>query len=306
MSITRRLVLSITLFSIPVALARPARAQEVEPLPLRETAYELDLEVDYDEERIDGSARITVENHGESPVDTVPLVLYRTMAVEAVRDATGNQLDFDQDVTGHEEVPAWQVNAVWVRLPVPLTPGGRVTIEVDYRGWLFGYPEIMRYTRDTIDPAFTLIRRDTRAYPLVGVPSLGVLRTTPLPAFDYVARIRVPAAVPAPAAAQAGGDRGAEAAGESFSPVVANGGRLVSRVADGDHVVWTYANRRPAWRMDFAIADYGILETGEDRVYWLPGDSLGAERVMCALSAARRLYADWFGSVRSSRRSDTR
>lgn len=277
-----------------VALVAPASARQEVPLAPRATEYELDLAVDYGEKRIRGSARITFENRGKSAVDELPLLLYRTMAVEEAVDPAGRPLEFEQDITGYEELPAWQVNAVRVRLPEAVEPGERATVELRYGGWLFGYPEIFPYVKETIDPAFTLLRDDAYAYPQIGIPSLAVLRATPSPVFDYRVRIRVPAEV---TASRPVPGRRREERVETFRPVVANGGRLVSREVEGDHVVWTYVNRRPAWRMDFAIADYGVLESGDDRVYWLPGDSVGAIRVMRALSEARRLYASWFGPL---------
>jgi len=278
-----------------VGLAAPVSARQEAPLAPQPIGYELDLVIDYEENRIDGTARIAFENRGDTTLDELPLLLYRTMTVEEVLDATGHTLGFEQVVTGYEEFPAWQVNAMRVRLPEGVEPGARGTIRLRYGGWLFGYPEIFRYVKETIDPAFTLLRTDGYAYPQIGVASLAVRRATPLPAFDYRVRIRVPAEVTA--SRPAPGEPAGERVETTFRPVVANGGRLVSREIEGDHVVWTYVNRRPAWRMDFAIADYGVLESGDDRVYWLPGDSVGAVRVMRALSEARRLYTSWFGPL---------
>jgi hypothetical protein len=99
---------------------------------------------------------------------------------------------------------------------------------------------------------------------------------------------------------------------------VANGGRLVVREAVGGLATFVYESVVPSWRMDFAVAPYGLLEPegdrGEeeiaggpggvapgpaDRIFYLPGDSAGAARVLGAMQRSRDLFTRWFGPLES-------
>ena len=68
----------------------------------------------------------------------------------------------------------------------------------------------------------------------------------------------------------------------------------------GDRVTFRFSSLKPSWRMDFAIAKYGELTSGVARVYYLPGDSAGAEGVAGAARNSldlcmnhTRLLDDW-------------
>jgi len=270
----------------------PPGSSPAHPAPV---AYELDLTVDYRGGRIDGTATVTVANRSDGPLSELPLLLNRSLGVASVVDGSGASLDFSQEVRGFEELPALRVNAVTVRLPGPPRSGEHGVVSVTYGGRISDYAEILPYVQDRVAPEFTILRMDAFAYPVVGPPSFRSLRSAPSAPYRYLAGVRVPRT-----AERRGGPRGSDrpTAGDvEFTPVVANGGRLVSRTDDGDHVVWRYESRRPSWRMDFAIADYGVLESGDDRVYGLPGDSTGALRILASLGAARRLFTERFGSL---------
>lgn len=270
------------MLAIALSLPPAAVAQEPPPSTLETTAYALDLRVDYEERVLEGRARVTLVNGGGARVSEVPLLLYRLMSFTAVRDGAGEPLPFEQDVVVFEDWPAFQVLSAVVRLPTPLPPGGSTDVELEWAGPLRGYAEVMGYVRDRIDPAFTIIRPDAQAYPTVGVPSFVANRRAGLDAYDYRARVTVPAATP-----------------EGDPLVVANGGLFVERVDHGDGTVtWVYENLAPAWRMDFAIAPYAILESGPHRVYHFPADSTGARRAMEALTATLELYTGWLGPLR--------
>ena len=256
------------------ALVEAGPASEARPA-LRPTRYELDLRVDFKEERIDGSARITLRNPGPSRADAASLLLYRLMTVKSVHDEAGATIPFRQTVVAFEDEPRKQVNHVVVSLPKPLAPGGSTVVAVDYGGYLAGYVETgSLYIQDRVDEAFTIIREDAEAYPTVRVPSSRVNRAAGLPEFDYEARITVPE-----------------------THAVANGGTLVERTVRDGLATYTYRNARPAWRMDFAIASFGLLEGAGLRVFFLPGDAEGAERVRKAAADSMALYAQWFGPL---------
>lgn len=143
------------------------------------------------------------------------------------------------------------VNHVVVPFPTPLPPSGDVVLQVEYGGYLAGYVETgTLYVKDRVDESFTILREDADAYPTVRVPSARANRAAGLAEYDYPARITVPK-----------------------THVVANGGLLMERTEKDGKATYVYRNIKPAWRMDFAIARYGLLERDGFRVFHLPADS---------------------------------
>ena len=255
--------------------AQGAGGRELAVEPVR---YALDLVVDYDAEQLRGSCSVTVRNRSLAAVDHVPLLLYRLMSVSSVRGAQDAGLPFVERVVSFEDFPQLQVNAVTVSLARPLASGDTTSIEVAWGGYLLGYAETgMLYVKDRVDTAFTILRNDAFAFPLVGYPSFAVNHAAPLPSFEYVVSVTVPARL-----------------------TVANGGRLVGRTVHGGAVTYVYRNILPAWRIDVAVARYGVLESGSTRVFHLAGDSAGGARVLRAVAGAMRLYTDWFGPLRGT------
>lgn len=249
-----------------------------EPARLQPVRYELDLLVDFKEERIDGRASVSLRNAGEASVTEASFLLYRLMTVKAVKDAAGLATPFRQSVVAFEDWPRRQVNHVVVSLGQPLAPGESTQVAIEYGGYLAGYVETgSRYIRDRIDETFTIIREDAEAYPTVRVPSFRANRAAGLPEFDYLARVTVPA-----------------------THVVANGGVLVDKTLRDEQVTYAYRNARPYWRMDFAIARYGKHEIPGFRVFFLPEDAAGAERVLKAATDSIALYSEWFGPRRGT------
>ena len=245
---------------------------------LSPTRYDIGLEVDYDAERLRGTARITVQNPSTAPVRDASLLLYRLLRVTTVRDGQGKDLAFTQNVVAFEDFGQLQVNQLLVTLPQPLAPGAQATLEIRYQGYLLGYAETgMAYVKDRVDSAFTILRDDAYAYPRPGYPSVRVLRSAPEWAFTYAARVTVPVGF-----------------------TVANGGRLEGADTLGKAVTFRYSSLKPSWRMDFAIGKYGYLTSGPIRVHYLPGDETGAAGVARAAAQSLELFARWFGPLRES------
>ena len=242
-------------------------------------AYDLNILVDYENEKIEATCGLTVENRFQHPVSRLPLVLYRLMRVTSVKDEQGRQLDFSQQVVSYEDWDKFQANFVAVNLKSPIQPGARATLKIAYGGYLGGYTETgLSYVRDSINRDFTIIRPDCLAYPQIGVPSWSANRVAGLQAFDYTVRVTVP-----------------------DSLTVANGGRLIERVAGEQQVTYVYKNILPAWRIDVAIASYNLLEEPSLglRVFYFKGDEAGARRVLEAMHNCLQLYAKWFGPLAS-------
>ena len=264
-------VLALSAFLLAAApLSAQTPALQVTPVH-----YELTAALDFRDDTLQGTARITVQNNSPSPAREIPLVLYRLMEVRSARGGDGDTLAFTQRIVRDPDLPALQLNEVRVALPASLAPGARTTITVQYGGFLLGYAETgMGYIKDRIDPAFTILRNDAWAFPLVMYASLTSLRSSALPSFDYVARITVPDTL-----------------------VVANGGRLVERTARNGEATYVYRSIKPSWRMDFAIGHYGELQAGPVRILYLRSDSAGAARVARAVQRSLELFRSWFGPL---------
>ena len=278
-------VLTVVLLGLVlVTVAKPAEcAAQEDPLgaaALRPVRYELDLRLDYEDEKLFSRVSLTVANRSATPTDQLPILLYRTLTVTGVEDAEGRAVQFEQGVAAFHDWPQRQANVITVRLSEPLAPGDSATVVISYEGYLLGYAETgTRYQKDRIDPEFTIIRRDPYAYPIVSHPSLQSMRAAGLPQFDYRATITVPGSV-----------------------TVANVGRLVGHEVEGGNASWIYENHRTAWRMDFAVAQYGVHEADGHKVFYFPEDSVGARRVMDGLTRTLALFSGWFGPQRGEAR----
>ena len=238
------------------------------------TRYELAVRIDYEQQRLEGTARLTLRNFSDTPVTDVPLLLYRLLVVRAV-EVNGTAAPWTQRVVSFSDFPQLQVAQASVTLPAPLPAGGSVNVQIRYDGYLLGYQETgMAYVRDHIDASFTILRNDGLAFPEIGYPTQEVNRRAPLPSYDYLARITVP---------------------ESL--VVVNGGRLVERAVAAGWATYVYRSVKPSWRMDFAIGDYAVIEDGPIRVAHLRRDSIGAKRIAASARRSLDLFTAWFGPL---------
>jgi hypothetical protein len=184
-------------------------------------------------------------------------------------------LAYEQHVVSFEDFGQLQVLAATVLLPRPLAVDDTTTIVVRWGGYLLGYAETgMSYVQDRIDPSFTIIRPDARAYPVIAYPSWAANRRTPWAEFTYRASITVPDTL-----------------------TVANGGRLLARRPHAGRATFVYESIRASTRMDFAIAPYGVIAEGPMQVFYLPGDATGAAGVLNAARGAFDLFTRWFGTL---------
>lgn len=233
-----------------------------------QTAVTLDVGIDYQKHSLRGRATIAVENRGPAS-NRVSLLLGRLMRVNAVSSA-GKPLRFEQETVIFEDEPMLQVVQVRVELPAPVALGGRATVDVDYGGPLVGYTEIgWLYVKDRIDPAFTILRREAYAFPVVGVPSRKANRSLREPDFPFTVTVQVPS-----------------------DQVVATGGKLVSH-AGGK---WRF-EAAPAPFLNIAIAPYAMHQAGGIRVYALPADAANAAPLLEAARRAMSQLAEWYGPL---------
>lgn len=195
-----------------------------------------------------------------------------TVQRNSAADANHLALPFTQEivsVSGWEQI---QVNSIEVALEEALLPGEQSTIELEYEGYLFGYSaDGWRYVKDHIDRDFTMIRTDGYGYPVIALPN----ERDMMPAqvrHGYTIRVTVPDGL-----------------------TVVTGGKLMEQSRSGELSTFVFRHKKPYWRMDIAVSDYRLFETGENRVYYFAEDSLGAGRVMQAMQASFDLYTGWFG-----------
>ena len=136
----------------------PFTERTVEVAPV---AYDLAIEVDFEEPRIRGTGRLTVRNTSDHSVNHVPLLLYRMMKITDLTALDGNPLRFTQRIVPFEDWDQLHVNYVEVEMR-SLSPGKETTISIAWEGYLYGYTEAMRYVRDHIDPVYTALREETQ------------------------------------------------------------------------------------------------------------------------------------------------
>lgn len=281
-SMKRRYIFLITLcLSVGAALGTPALPETTVPRTVLKTLNcKLDIRIDYEKEKLFGECRLTLVNGSREPLGKVPLILYRLMKVIAVKDENGAPLPYGQRILAFEDWDKYQANIIDVALKVPLPAGEKKTIDILYEGYLAGLTETgMGYVKDHIDKDFTIIRPDCLAYPMIGYPSSTDSRALGMQAFDYEANVTVPDPL-----------------------VVANGGRATGTVTKDGLTTYTYRNILPAWRIDLAVAKYGVIEDRENgfKVFHFPQDLAGAKSVLQALRESTALFSGWFGPAQGA------
>jgi hypothetical protein len=253
----------------------PLQGQGPQPEPFRARDALLDVAVDFPGQRLSGSITYELENWTKQPVSTVSFILNRLMEVSAVHDGARTPLRFTQDVVRFRDDPMRQVDQVVVQLPKPVAPAGHTTVRLDYGGNLVGYTEIgWLYVRDRIDTTFTIIRQDALAFPRIDGIVDSANRRRPTVDFTYRASVRAPSKF-----------------------VVAAGGKQ-SRVINADGTTtWTYASDGPSPFLNIAVAPFDTIAQGGVRVFYFPGDSAGARRLMESTQRALGLLTRWFGPL---------
>jgi hypothetical protein len=255
--------------------AVPARAQDTTPESFTQSDVRLDLSVDHATKSLGGFITYTLTNWTDQPAGKVSFLVNRLMEASAVTDGDGSPLPFSQDVLRFHDDPMRQVTQIKVTLPRAIPPGGTTRIRIDYAGNLVGYTEIgWLYVKDHVDTAFTIIREDALAFPVLGGLSDAANRRRPRPSFTYDASIRVPSAY-----------------------LVATGGKS-SRTPNPDGTVtWRYLSGKPSPFLNVAIAPYDTIVEGGVRIFHFHEDSVGARRVMANTQQAMRLLSQWFGPL---------
>ncbi len=254
-------------------LAPTIHAQGTLPEAFTVRHARLDLEVDFAATRLSGVLTLDLENWTRTPANNISFVLNRLMDASQVRDAAGVAVPYTQDVLRFRDSPKRQVTQLVVRLPKAIRPGERTTLRIDYAGYLAPYTEVgWLYVKDHIDTAFTIIRADAMAFPLVGGLSAEANGHMPYPDFTYEAIVRVPSKF-----------------------LVATGG-VGTTTPNGDGTTtWRYASGQTSPFLNISIAPFDTISSRGVRVFFFPVDSTGARRLMNSAQAALRTLSEWFG-----------
>ena len=259
-------------------VAMPVRAQDPAPEAFVVRHARFAFHLDHATQRLSGSATYELENWTTKPANRVSFLLNRLMQASAVRDGATASLRYAQDVVRFRDVPMRQVTQVRVTLPRPIPGGGRTTVRIDYTGNLVGYTEVgWLYVRDRIDTAFTIIREDALAFPVIGGVSDEANRKRPRREFTYDASIRVPARY-----------------------LVATGGALTRTPHDDGTVSWRYVSAGPSPFMNVSVAPYDTIAEGGVHLFHFHEDSVGARRTITNAQAAMQLLTRWFGPQRTT------
>ena len=236
-------------------------------------AVTLALRIDYAAPKLSGSVTYELANWTDHPARQVSFLAHRLMDVTRVTDGAGRALRYSHDVVRFTDDPMRQVTQVVVNLGRSIPAGGRTTVRLDYGGYLTGYTEVgWLYVKDHIDAAFTIIRQDALAFPIVGGIHDAANRRQPLVDFLYDASVTVPARY-----------------------VVASGGTSTrARNPDGT-VTWRYVSGAPSPFLNIAIAPFDTLSAEGVRIFYFHGDSAGARHLLASVQTGLRTLTAWFG-----------
>ena len=268
------IVSSFLLLCIPTVLS--AQQYSAKSLSLKVVNYDLDVHLDYTSKRLTATCILTVKNQTSATVQTIPLLLYRLMKISAIKDEKGSPLTYTQRVLQFEDWETYQANYIEVTPARKLIKNDSCKLTIKYEGYLFGYTETGNlYVRDNIDAQFTILRPDCLAFPELGYPNQNVNRAAGFsPSFNYEVTVHVP-----------------------DSLVVVNGGILINKKSKNGFTAYTYRNSKLAWRIDFAISKYKIMETPFLKIYYLEKDEVGAKTVFRYVQRTMELYSKWWGDL---------
>ena len=185
--------------------------------------YDLDLTIDYENELLKGKCQLTVINKSTQPARMIPIQIYRLMQVTSIMDEREKPMDYIQTIRGYQGEPKLQVNYIQVTLPQPLEENQTLKLTIHYEGYLEGMTEVHGYVYDHINREFTIIRKETGAYPKVEYPSERLSKHILRQRFDYRLKVNVPNEL-----------------------TVANAGILVNKITKGDRNIFIYKSKLPS------------------------------------------------------------
>ena len=261
------------IFLILIMLGAYLIVHAQEPYSIISKHYNLDLTVNYNEEKLIGVCELTLTNNSTEPVDSISFLLYRLMKVTSITDINNKDVLYTQNVTEFDDIPQLQVNQICVYKT--LESGESTTIKINYNGYILGYSETgMKYIKDCISPSFTYIRFDTYSYPYPCLPSIDMLRLSVENKFDYSLTVNVPDTL-----------------------VAVCGGNPIDLIKKDGIATYKYNSKQPVWRMDIAIADYKQINSGIIDVFYF-GNEPAAQMIAENGNNCLNLYEQWWGKLK--------
>ena len=103
-------------------------------LYLKTSNYFMDIKVDFDNNIIISTCKITVTNPTNERAETIPILLYRLMNVTSIKDNKGNPLSFTQQILSFEDWKVFQANYIEIQLDEPILVGESKEIVIEYSG----------------------------------------------------------------------------------------------------------------------------------------------------------------------------
>ncbi len=286
------LILFLTGFRSPAAAARvlvfsshgpiatsingDSRLPEEKPELPSVTHYDLRFRLFTKDNNLEAEALMTVLNTTSAPLFEIPFILYRLLDVEEVTDGKGTPLSSTGSVVKFSDEKSLQVRFVSVRLDRALSPGESTVVRLKYSGPLWGYREVMRYVQDRIDDKYSLLRPDSLAYPMLGLPSFQSMMAAFRSQFTYRVEVEVPDGL-----------------------IVACGGRPVETVRKAGTAVFKFESLKPTFRIDVAVARFEVVEDKDAgiRIYVIPGDEAEAQRILDTAKKSFLFFTGMFGEL---------
>jgi hypothetical protein len=252
--------------------AKSARSSELPSV----THYSLDAKFLLKEEQMSARAEMAVVNKTGKPISEVPFLLYRLLEVKSATDDKSESLSFVQAIVRDADSPQLQVNLVRVHLKQPLKPGDSTKIALRYEGFIYGYPEVMAYVRESITEQYAFLRQETFSYPIIALPNERSRIASYSSIFTYDLRVTAPTGY-----------------------TVATGGKLTETSPDSGFTTFVFKSKIPIGQIDIAVAKFFVKKDEQAglTVYALPGHEAGADRVLKGIKGVIAFYSHLFGEI---------
>ncbi len=234
-----------------------------------------DARIHFGADSLSGAMTVELENWTTKAASRVSFLLHRLMTASRVTDDAGGAVPFAQRVVRFEDDPIRQVTQLIITLPSAVRSRQRTRLTIAYSGYITPYTEVgWLYVLDHIDTAFTILRMDALAFPVIGGRNHAANRRGPTANFTYDACIRVPAGF-----------------------VVATGGALTRTKAGDGGMEWCYVSRGASPFMNIAVAKFDTIVSDGLRINYFPADSAGAKYLLGAARRAMETLTSWFGPL---------
>lgn len=125
-----------------------------------------------------GAYQVSFRNISDGPLSSLTLLLNPSLSFVKATGPKNIPLSISSDVTAVAGYELLELNRATVRLPKPLGAGKRTEIVVHYKGYLTNmtYMAVER-VKETLDPAFTMIRANSFGYPVFAEPKRSSIDT---------------------------------------------------------------------------------------------------------------------------------